>query len=88
MNSTKLVIFLKEKAELGWRGMDDEKLFCWISFWYLKEFSEILGYDFLSEDGLDVNLRFGYIAFDLIESNLLEFAGIEPTDLLEKPING
>ena len=65
--------------EIDWRG---DELIIWIPFYQLKSFTELVGYDYFSESGMDVNLQFTSIAFDLIP--ICEYWDIEPTRILEK----
>ncbi len=80
MSNIKLVVFLKEEAELDWRN---DRLICWIDFDDLREFTQIVGCNYLCEGGIPVNLQDDQIAFEI--NDLLEYEGIEPTDLLKKP---
>lgn len=78
MNSVSLVLFLENKAELDWRN---GKLVCWIYYTDMLEFTKIVG-SYLDEAGMDANIQKNQVAFEIDE--LLEYAGINPEDLLEK----
>ena len=78
MTELELYKFCKGK-ELDWRG---DKLILWIEFLEIKEFTELLGYDFLSEGGLDVVLFEFCIALEL--NDLCEHFEIEPENILKK----
>lgn len=82
MNNIKLALFLSQKAELEWNG---DKLICWINIDDLREFTHIVGCNYLCEGGIPVNLQENQIAFEI--NDLLEYAEIEQTDLREKPEN-
>ncbi len=69
------------KIEINW---SDNELIMWIPFFYVKEFTDLLGYNFLSDGGYNVNLREDCIAFDLVP--ICEYFDIEPTNILEKEI--
>jgi hypothetical protein len=56
--------FIQEnELELDWRG---NELIIWIPFDYIQEFTKLIGYNSLCEGGLDVNLQYDKIVFDLV----------------------
>jgi len=70
-----------QKCEMRWDG---EALSIWIEFDNLEEFTDMIGYDYLSDGGLNVNLQQNCIAFDLVE--ICENYGIEPTNIFVKEV--
>lgn len=78
MTELQLYKFCKGK-EIDWRN---EKLILWIDHYDIKEFCNLLGYDYFSEGGVEVNLQYGCIAIDLVP--LCQAYDIEPTNILEK----
>jgi len=77
--------FLIDSCEYDWRNQNKE-LICWINFSDLKQFTDIVGYNYFCEGDIKVILLDNCIAFDIID--LLEYIGIEPEILCEKPIEG
>lgn len=62
------------KVETDWRG---DKLIIWASHYELGDFAELLGSDYLSDGGVDVNLRpYGYVAIEL--NDICEHFEIDP----------
>lgn len=78
MTELQLYKFTQNK-EIDWRG---DKLILWIDFDDLTEFTEMIGYNFLSDGGIEVCLLENCIAIDLI--NLCEDFDIEPENILKK----
>jgi hypothetical protein len=68
-----------ENKEMDWRG---EELVLWINFYDIKEFTDLIGYDYFSEGGYDVNLQYDCIALDLVP--ICECFDIEPENILAK----
>lgn len=55
MTELQLYKFIEENdVSLRWDG---DELIAWISFLWISEFANLLGYDLLSDGGLDVNLQ-------------------------------
>lgn len=67
----------ENELEIGWRG---KELVLWIDFYYLKDFTKLLGYNFLCE-GLEVILQENCIAIDIVD--ICEYFDINPTDILK-----
>lgn len=78
MTELELYKFCEDK-EIDWRG---DELVIWLYFWDLEEFTELIGEDFFSEGGLDVNLQYKQVAFDLVP--ICESWDIEPTNILKQ----
>lgn len=78
MNELDLYKFL-EDISMDWRG---EELIIWIPFWKIETFTKMVGYDYFSESGHDVNLQHECIALDLVP--ICEYFDIEPERMLEK----
>ena len=79
MKELELFKFVQDK-EIDWRG---DLLILWIHPSDLKEFADLLGYNYLSEDGLNVNLRDGgTVAVEL--NDVCEAFDIEPENILAK----
>lgn len=70
-----------EKKEMNWSC---EELIIWIGFDNLQEFTNIIGYDYLCEGGIEARLLSESVAFDIVP--VCEYLNIEPTDILAKPI--
>jgi len=69
----------ENELEIDWRG---DELVLWIEFYYIEEFTELIGEYYLSEGGIEVNLRHDGIALDIVD--LCEYFDIDPEDILEK----
>ncbi|MCM1059823.1 MAG: hypothetical protein NC452_05975 [Eubacterium sp.] len=60
-----------------------EKLIIWLSPNDITDFAEMVGYNYLSDEGIECNLQGdGYIAFDIVE--LCEKFDIDPERILER----
>jgi hypothetical protein len=80
MTALKLYKFIQENdIELRW---EDEELIAWVGFHCISEFTDMIGYDYLSDGGLDANLQYHCLALDIVP--ICEYFDIEPTDILEK----
>jgi hypothetical protein len=79
MNELDLYKFCQDK-ELDWHG---EELILWVCFYDLKEFADLLGYNYLSEGGMGVTLLSDCIALAI--NDLCEDSDIDPERILEKP---
>lgn len=78
MTELKLYKFLENK-DMRWNG---DELVVWINFWDLVEFTEMIGYDYFSDGGIEVKLQHQCVAFDIVP--ICEYFEIEPTDMFEK----
>ncbi|MGK4040860.1 hypothetical protein AB0Y20_01065 [Heyndrickxia oleronia] len=78
MNELDLYKFCQDK-EMDWRG---DSLYIWIRFNDLQEFTEILGYDWFSEGGEDVNLQYDCVCIDLVD--ICENHDIDPERIFSK----
>ena len=78
MTELQLYKFCEDK-ELDWRG---DKLILWIPFWQLEDFTELIGYNYLSEGGIEVTLLNDCIALDIVD--LCEDFDIEPENIVKK----
>lgn len=78
MTELQLYKFCEDK-ELDWRG---DKLIIWIPFWQLEDFTEMIGYNYLSEGGVEVSLLDDCIALDIVD--LCEYFDIEPENIYQK----
>jgi len=78
MTELQLYKFTQDK-EICWAG---EKLILWIDFYDLKEFTQMIGYDYLSEGGIEINLLHNCVALEL--NDLCEYFDIEPENILKK----
>lgn len=80
MTELQLYKFVEENnVSLRWDG---DELIAWIPFLCISEFANLLGYDLLSDGGLDVNLQSDCIALDMTE--ICEYFGIEPENIFAK----
>lgn len=68
-----------EDKEMSWY---EEELIIWIDFYDLQEFTDMIGYDYLCEGGIEVRLQKDCVAFDLVP--ICEYIDIDPTDIFEK----
>ena len=50
-------------VQYRWEG---EELLVWIDFDNLDIFTSMVGYDYLSDGGLDCNLRYGCVCIDIV----------------------
>lgn len=78
MTELQLYKFIQNK-EIDWR---DDKLILWVDFYDLKEFTLMIGYDYLSEGGIYIRLLESCIAIEL--NDLCESFDIEPENILKK----
>ncbi len=78
MTELQLYKFTQNK-EIDWRG---DKLILWIDFCDLKEFTAMIGYDYLSEGGVEVCLLENCIAIEL--NDLCESFDIELENIKSK----
>lgn len=77
MTELDLYKFITEnELEIDWRG---KELVVWIPFYYLKDFTDMVGYSYFSEGGIDVNLQSDYIALDI--ADLCEHFGISTENI-------
>ncbi len=60
---------------------EKEEIIVWIPFHKLKEYTELIGYDYFSEEGEDVNLRDSCIAFDIVP--VMEYFEVYYEDLIK-----
>lgn len=80
MTELQLYKFIEENdVSLRWDG---DELIAWISFLWISEFANLLGYDLLSDGGLEVNLQSDCIALDMTE--ICKYFGIEPENIFAK----
>ncbi|WP_034757756.1 hypothetical protein [Rossellomorea vietnamensis] len=68
-----------QTQEIDWRG---EKLYIWIRFCDLAEFTGMIGYDQFSEGGEEVSLQHDCICVDIVD--ICESYGIEPENIFPK----
>ena len=68
-----------QTQEIDWRG---EKLYLWIRFSDLSEFTQMIGYDYFSEDGDEVSLQYECICIDIVD--ICESFDIKPENILPK----
>jgi hypothetical protein len=66
--------------EIDWRS--EKHLYMWIPFYNLKEFTDLLGYDYLCEGGEAVSLQHDCVCVDILD--ICECFDIEPTNILPK----
>lgn len=78
MTELELYKFVQGK-EIDWHG---DKLYVWIRFYDLAEFTEILGYDYLSEGGEEVSLQHDCICIDIVD--ICENFEINPENILPR----
>gem|GEM_PF-4491277 len=60
---------------------ESQSVILWIPFYKLSEFTNILGYDYFSEGGEDVNLQHNCIALEI--QDLMEWFEIYHSDLVD-----
>jgi hypothetical protein len=84
MTELELYKFVQDK-EMDWRGADYTHLYLWIPFYALEEFTKLLGYDYLCEDGEEVSLQYNCVCVDLLD--ICENFEIDPTNILPKANN-
>lgn len=78
MTESDLYEFCQGK-EVDWRG---EKLYIWLSFYELEEFTELLGSDHFVEGGMDVTLMYENVVIDLV--GICKAFGINPEHIQNK----
>lgn len=80
-DKVELVNFIKNNPfiEYAWRG---NNLMVWIPFSELQDFVSVLGYNYLSDGGLDVNLQSNDICFAI--NDLCEYFGVYAEDIESK----
>ena len=81
MDALKLYKFICEnRIEINWG--DDDHLILWVPFYHLQDFTDMIGDNYLSDGGHDVNLQRHCVALDIIP--ICEYFDVEPTDILKK----
>ncbi|TCI99952.1 hypothetical protein [Cytobacillus praedii] len=63
MKELDLYKFCQDK-EMRWHG---DKLYIWIRFYDLREFTDLIGCDWFDEGGEDVSLQYDCICMDLVD---------------------
>lgn len=81
MKELDLYKFIQDTGtQISWR---DNELIVWIHPNDIIDFAEMVGSNYLSDEGIECNLRqYGYIAFDI--TALCEHYNIDPERILEK----
>lgn len=69
-----LVKFLENKTQ-ELRLQENGDLYCWVGFDELGKLTEIIGYDYLCEGGIDVNLQSDCVVITI--NDLLDYFGID-----------
>ena len=82
MNELDLYKFC-EREEVGW--IEDE-LYVWVDLYALEEFVEMVGSEYLSGGGLDINLQYDCVVIEL--NDICKYFGIDPERILEKENQG
>ena len=85
MNELDLYKFIEEYSiELRWECYEkkEDELIAWIPYYCLEEFTELIGYEYLSEGGIEVNLQIDGIALNIAE--ICENFGIEAERIYKK----
>lgn len=78
MTELELYKFVQGK-EIEWRG---KELLLWLNFFDLSEFTELIGFDYLSEGGEEVVLQHDSICIDIV--CICENNEINPNNILHK----
>ena len=65
--------------QYNWEG---EEFLVWISLWYLEDFTDMVGYNYLSDGGIDCNLQNDCICIDIV--GICEYYDIDLENILEK----
>ena len=82
MTELDLYKFLESTStEIHWWG--DNELIIWLHPMDIKDFADLVGYDYLSEGGIECNLQGeGYIALNIFD--LCEHFDIDPNKICDK----
>lgn len=78
MTELQLYKFVQNK-EIDWRGKD---LILWIDFYDLKEFTDLIGNDYIADGTASICLLKDCIA--IVLNDICEFFDIEPENILKK----
>jgi hypothetical protein len=80
MTELELYKFINDnQIQVEWIGTE---LIIWIPFYLIKDFTELIGYSYLAECGIEVNLQFDCIAFNIVD--LCEYFDINPESIEPK----
>jgi len=85
MTELKLYKFLNDhELEYHWQDYEkkDAEFLVWIPFYLLEEFTQMIGYNYLSEGGIEVLLQESCIALDIVD--IAEYHDIELENILSK----
>ena len=85
MTELKLYKFLNDhELEYRWEIYEtkNNEFLVWIPFYLLEDFTEMIGYDYLSEGGINVNLQESYICLNIFD--IAEYHEIELENILKK----
>lgn len=82
MTELQLYKFIQDNdgIEIDWRT--HKHLYMWIPFYNLKEFTDLLGYDYFAEGGEEVSLQNDCICIDILD--ICEIFDINPENILPK----
>ena len=84
MTELELYKFLNEGygvQEYRWEG---DEFLVWIRFDGLEDFTKMVGYNYLSDGGIDCNLRDDCICINIVD--IAEYHDIDLEDILEKEV--
>lgn len=72
------------ELEITWNCYEnkDDELILWIPFYYLDEFTKMIGYNYLSDGGIEVNLQEDCTSLDI--NPICEYFDINSENILGK----
>ena len=83
MTELDLYKFLNNNDGVQYRW-EDNNILVWISFYYLKDFTDMIGYNYLSESGMDCNLQNDCICVNI--TDIAEYHDIDLENILKKEV--
>lgn len=80
MNIESFKKFLAE-CDVEWSWWEDNVIM-FVENYHLNEFNRLLGYQILSEEGVECHMKYGYVVFEM--RDILDYYGIELEEVFPK----
>lgn len=71
-------------SELSDENYDEWKILMFPFFSQLESLCQIIGQSYFDDEGVEVIMKYGYVAIDLKE--MMEYSGIEPSNIFPKKL--
>lgn len=82
MTELELYKFLNEDDGVQQYNWEGDEFLVWIKFWVLEDFTKMIGYNYLSEGGMDCNLQDYCACIDIVD--ICEYYDIDLENILKK----